>query len=89
MLRSLRPLGHEQGGILRTEIVAKRISQTSPSEEQTSLFEEGEREHALPKTGLWYHMRFATTSVLKIPAWAERKSQPEDVCAQDSSAGIT
>ena len=45
-------VAQEQGGILRTEIVAKRISQTSPFEEQFSTFEEGEREHALPKTGL-------------------------------------
>ena len=45
-------LGVDQAGIFRTEIVARRLSQTSPSEEQTSPFEEGEREHALPKTGL-------------------------------------
>ena len=44
--------GGKQAGILRTEIVAKCISQTSPSEEQTSPFKEGERERALPKIGL-------------------------------------
>ena len=41
----------KQAGILGTAKVAKRISQTSPSGEQTSPSEEGGREHALPKTG--------------------------------------
>ena len=45
-------MGSTRQLILRTEIVAKHISQTSPSEEQTSPFGEVEREQALPKTGL-------------------------------------
>ena len=40
-----------QAGILETAKVAKRILQTSPSEE-------GEKEHALPKTGCWICLCF-------------------------------
>ena len=63
-----REKGHQQAGILRTEIVAKRMSQTSPSEEQTSLFEMERR--SVPCQTLLCDMHFATISVLKISAWS-------------------